>query len=379
VVGFDPRGVGRSAGVDCLTDAQLDKWIAADSDPATPAEQDRLMADAKAFGKACQKRSGGVLPYLGTESVVKDMDVLRAALGEERLNYLGFSYGTMLGALYADEFGPTTGRMVLDGVLPPSLTSSEIAEGQAKGFEDALRRYVADCQQKSDCPVAGDSVDAGVSKIQGLLTGLADKPLPAGNGEQLTQPLAAGAILYYLYFPSAGDWDSLSKGLTDAFAGDGSTLLDLYRTRLERNPDGSYRNNSQEAFFAVTCLDRESDSTEAELAARADQWAQEAPTFGRYLAWSEAACAEWPVPGQGETRQVTAAEAGPIVVIGNTHDPATPLPWAQRLAENLADAHLIVWDSDGHTAYGNGSQCVQDAVDAYLVDGTLPAPDLVCD
>ena len=379
VVGFDPRGVGRSSAIDCVTDAQLDDWIATDGDPATPADEKDLMADAKAFGAACEKKSGDLLPFISTESVVKDMDVLRAALGEDRLNFVGFSYGTMLGALYADEFGETSGRMVLDGVLPPSLTSEEITLGQARGFEDALRRYVADCQKQSDCPVAGDSVDAGIKKIQDLLTGLEEKPLPAGDGEQLTQALAAGAILYYLYFPSAGDWDSLSKGLTDAFAGDGSTLLELYRTRLERDSDGKYRNNAQEAFFAVTCLDRDEELTTADLAARADEWAQEAPTFGRYLAWSEAACAQWPIAGQGEPRQVTAAEAGPIVIIGNTHDPATPLPWAQRLADSMADAHLIVWDADGHTAYGNGSQCVQDAVDAYLVDGTLPEPDLVCE
>ncbi|MFN8124984.1 MAG: alpha/beta hydrolase [Candidatus Nanopelagicales bacterium] len=305
------------------------------------------------------------------------MDVC-AALGEDRLNFIGFSYGTMLGALYADQFGETTGRMVLDGVLPPQLTTAEVTLGQAQGFEDALNRYVADCQEKSDCPVAGPDVGSGVKKIQDLLAGLDEKPLPAGDGEQLNQALAAGAILYYLYFPSSGDWDGLSEGLTDAFAGDGKKLLEMYRTRLERNSDGSYRNNSQEVFYAVNCLDRDSDVSADELAARAEEWTQSAPTFGRYLAWSEAACAEWPVAGEGEPRQVTASEAGPIVIIGNTHDPATPLPWAQRLAESMADAHLIVWDADGHTAYGNGSQCVQDAVDDYLVDGTLPPPDLVC-
>lgn len=379
IVGFDPRGVGRSHPVDCLTDEQLDKWIAFDGDPQTPRAEQELLAAAKKFGKRCQRESGDLLPYVDTESVVRDMDVLRSALGEQRLNFLGFSYGTMIGALYADQFGEVTGRMVLDGVLPPQLSTEEVGLGQAKGFDDALRRYVADCQQQPDCPVAAESVDAGVAKVRDFIDGLQTQPLPTDSGRDLNQSLGLGAILYQLYFPFAGDWQTLSQGLRDGFAGDGTQLLDTYEERLERDPDGTYRNNSQEAFFAVNCLDQESQATADSLRARADQWAQEAPIFGRYLAWSEAACAQWPVAAVGGPRQVTGSEAGPILVIGNSHDPATPLQWAQLLADRLADAHLVVWDSDGHTAYGNGSTCVDDAVDAYLLEGELPADDpLLC-
>lgn len=378
VVGFDPRGVGRSAPIDCLTDAELDEWIALDGEPDSQQEQQELLDAARDFGKACEERSAQMLPYVDTESVVKDLDILRAALGERRLNYLGFSYGTMIGALYADRFGPKTRRMVLDGALPPQLTIDEIGLGQAKGFDKALRRYVEDCQTKSDCPVAGESVDEGVRKVQDFLDSLDEQPLPAGDGRELNQGLGAGAVLYHLYFPFAGDWDSLSDGLRDAFAGDGRRLLDMFYERLERSPDGKYANNSQEVFYAVTCLDRGSDADIEKLRRQADEWAQEAPVFGRYLAWTEAACSEWPVAATGEPEEVTAADAGPILVIGNTNDPATPLEWAQLLADRLADAHLIVWESDGHTAYGNGSSCVDDAVDAYLVDGELPPADLVC-
>lgn len=378
VVGFDPRGVGRSAPIDCLTDAELDEWIALDGEPDSPKEGQELLDAAREFGEACEARSAEMLPFVDTESVVKDLDILRAALGERRLNYLGFSYGTMIGALYADQFGPNTGRMVLDGALPPQLSVDEVGLGQAKGFDDALRRYVEDCQAKPGCPVAGESVDEGVAKVQDFLDSLDDKPLPAGEGRELNQGLGVGAVLYHLYFPFAGDWDALSEGLRDAFAGDGGTLLDMFDTRLERSPDGKYANNSQEVFYAVNCLDRTVDGDAAELRRQADEWAQAAPVFGRYLAWTEAACSQWPVAATGAPQEVTAADAGPILVIGNTNDPATPLEWAQLLADRLADAHLIVWESDGHTAYGNGSSCVDDAVDAYLVDGDLPPSDLVC-
>lgn len=379
VVGFDPRGVGRSTAVDCLTDRQLDRWIAQDGDPQTAAEEEALLTAAERFAKRCARNSGDWLAHIGTESVVTDLDILRSALGAQRLNYLGFSYGTTIGALYADRFGPTTGRMVLDGMLPPQLTSDEVGLGQARGFEDALRRYVEDCQRSDDCPVAGDDVDAGVKRVQRFLAELEDKPLPTDSGRDLNQALAAGSILYHLYFPSMGDWQSLSEGLTEAFAGDGTALLDFYDTRLERQPGGGYRNNAQEAFFAVSCLDRGEAPSAAELRRRADEWAQEAPTFGRYLAWSEAACIAWPAESEGGPRQVTGSEAGPVLVIGTRHDPATPLAWAQLVVDRMADAHLVIWESDGHTAFGSGSECVDDAVVAYLLDGTLPAADpLVC-
>lgn len=378
VVGFDPRGVGRSEPIDCLTDAELDEWIAEDGEPDSAAEQKRLLAEAEEFGLRCKENDPDLVPYLDSESVVKDLDVLRAALGEDQLNYLGFSYGTFLGALYAEEFGPQTGRMVLDGVLPPHLSEQEVGLGQAKGFEDALRRYVADCQKQADCPVAAPSVAAGEAKMQRFLESLDDKPLPTDSGRKLDQALGAGAVLYHLYFPYSGDWDLLTEGLRDAFAGDGTKLLSMYDTRLERSPDGSYRTNSQEVFYAVNCLDRSAGVAVEDLAAIADRWAQAAPTFGRYLAWSQAVCAKWPVDAKGAPREVTGSEAGPILLVATAHDPATPQQWAQALADRMPNAHLIVWESDGHTAYTNGSACVDDAVDAYLVDGTLPESGTVC-
>jgi pimeloyl-ACP methyl ester carboxylesterase len=378
-VSFDPRGVGDSDPVECLSDKQVDGMISADPAPDTRAEVTDLTKLARTFGQGCEQNSPAMLGFIDSESVVKDMDILRAALGEERLNFMGSSYGTKLGALYAQEFGPRVGRMVLNGVLPPNLTGDEIALGQAKGFDDALRRYVGWCQQQPECPVTGADVAAGTAKIQAFLARLADKPLDVG-GRQFTEGLGIQGILFLLYYPYNGDWQALSTDLKAAFAGDAKPFMNLVDERMERRPDGSYNRNGNayEALVAVSCLDGPAETDPAKLAQRAKDWAGEAPVFGAVMAWSGLVCLDWPVAPTGTPTPVTAQDAGPILVLGTKHDPATPYEWAVQLSDQLADAHLVTWDSDGHTAYANGSQCIDDAVDAYLLDGTLPEQGLVC-
>lgn len=378
VVGFDPRGVGESDPVECLTDEQTDAFLAEDAEPEDRAEAERLAAEAAAVGKSCADRSPDIYRYMDTVSVAKDLDVLRAALGDPKLNYLGKSYGTLIGATYAELFGPKVGRMVLDGVLPPDLTAEQIGLGQAVGFEQELRRFVRHCQQQSSCPLPKGSVDKGVARIDAFLDSLETKPLPAQEGRPLTQSLALGAVASYLYFPFFGDWDKLSEGLDQAFKGDGSMLESLYDERLEREPDGRYRNNSSESFYAVTCLDRAADANLDVLEKRAKQWSVPAPTFGPYLAWSDLVCGQWPTRATGKPHAIRAPGSGPILVVSTTHDPATPLKWAQSLASQLADGHLVTWDTDGHTAYRNGSACVDRAVDNYLLKGQLPKGRLSC-
>lgn len=378
IVGFDPRGVASSDPVDCLTDAELDTLIASDPTPEDAAEAEELVALTGAVGPACQERSPRITPWMDTRSVARDLDVLRAALGEERLDYLGKSYGTAIGTVYAEQFPGNVGRFVLDGALPVDLSSEEISRGQAAGFEAALERFVADCLPRQDCPLAAGTVADGVAEIRAFLSGLDAAPLPAGAGRELNEALGVTAVLYYLYFPP-GDWTLLRQGLDEGFAGDGSLLLAMLEQRLERNPgSGAYRTNSQEAFYAVTCLDRPTRSIE-QVAQDADTWAEESPTFGPYLAWSDAICAQWPLPAVTEPRAVAANGAGPILVVSTQHDPATPYQWGVRMAETFADAALVSWNGDGHTAYFNGSACVDDAVDAYLLNGTVPAADPRCD
>lgn len=378
LVGFDPRGVGSTQPVDCLSDAELDELIVADPTPETAAEAAELVDLAGTVGPACVERSPAIVEWMDTRSVARDLDVLRAVLGEDRLDYLGKSYGTAIGTVYAEQFPENVGRFVLDGALPVDLSSEEVSRGQAVGFEEALGRFVADCPTHRDCPLTASDVPGGLAEVRAFLTGLESAPLPAGNGRELTEALGVTAVLYYLYFPP-NDWQLLRQGLGEAFAGDGSLLLAMLEQRLERDPGtGEYRTNAQEAFHAVTCLDRSARTTD-EIARDADTWAAEAPTFGPYLAWSDAICAQWPIAPVAEPRAVAANGAPTILVLSTQFDPATPYQWGVRMAETFADAALVSWNGDGHTAYFNGSACVDDAVDAFLLDGVVPAADPRCD
>jgi pimeloyl-ACP methyl ester carboxylesterase len=378
IVGFDPRGVGSSDPVDCLTDAELDTLLAADPTPEDAAEAEELVRLVGAVGPACQERSPDIAPWMDTRSVARDLDILRAALGEGQLDYLGKSYGTAIGTVYAEQFPANVGRFVLDGALPVDLSSEEISRGQAAGFEVALQRFVADCLTRQDCPLRAAAVADGVAEIQAFLTGLDAAPLPADGGRELNEALGVTAVLYYLYFPP-NDWTLLRQGLAEGFAGDGSLLLAMLEQRLERDlAAGTYRTNSQEAFYAVSCLDRPTRSVE-QIAQDADTWSAESPTFGPYLAWSDAVCAQWPIPAVAEPRPVAADGAAPILVVSTQYDPATPYEWGVRMVDTFADAALVSWNGDGHTAYFNGSPCVDDAVDAYLLAGTVPAADPRCD
>ena len=379
-VGFDPRGVGKSEPIDCLTDEQTDQVLAANTDPQTDKEIAEYQADSELIAKGCEKNSADLLAHVDSASVVNDMDILRAALGDPKLDYLGKSYGSKLGAMYANTFPLSTGRMVLDGILPPDLPGEEISRGQAEGFEDSLRRYVEWCLAGSNCPLTATDVDGGVQEIQQFFDQLDNEPLPVDDRE-LTGGLAMQAVLYYLYFPFAGDWDRLNRGLAEAFAGNGRPLVTMLDERIERDSAGNYKNNgnSYDAFVAITCLDDGSDATTAEVAKRAEEWAETAPTFGPALAWSELVCVDWPVPSVESPGKAEAVGAGTILVVSTSHDPATPLPWAEQLAADLTDSRLVVVDADGHTAYQNGSACVDRTVNEFLLTGTPPAEDVICE
>ena len=377
IVGFDPRGVGGSDPVDCLDGPELDALIAADPTPDDQQEVDALLSLASSVGRQCEQRSGDIFRWMDTVSAAKDMDVLRAALGQRRLDYLGKSYGTSLGAAYAEQFPEHVGRFVLDGAFPLDMSSQEVSRDQAIGFETALQRFVADCLPRRDCPLAGPSVAAGTAQVRDFLAGLEANPLPAEGGRTLSQALGVTAILYYLYFPP-NDWELLRQGLAAGLGGDGSVLLTMLDQRLQRDPaTGEYADNSQEAFYAVSCLDRSAASV-AEIGRLAASWAEAAPTFGPYLAWSDAVCAQWPVPPVSQPRTVAAEGAGPILVVSTQYDPATPYAWGQRMAAGFDDAVLVSYNGDGHTAYGNGSQCVDGAVDRFLLTGEAPAADPRC-
>jgi pimeloyl-ACP methyl ester carboxylesterase len=377
IVGFDPRGVGRSTPVDCLHDAELDAFVAADPDPDTPAEVRAADALVRAFGEGCVERSGALAAHVSTREAARDVDIIRAALGERRLNWFGASYGTFLGASYADLFPGRVGRMVLDGALDPTLSSLEMSLVQARGFETALRAYVGACVERGGC-FLGESVDAGTSRIRRFLDEVERRPIDGTAERDLeigTAVLGIWAPLYNEQF-----WPTLDAALKSGFAGNGTILLQLSDAYTSRGPDG-YRDNSLEALYAINCLDHGETVEPSEVDRLVPRFERASPTFGAIFAHGLSSCAQWPVEsadGGSRGEPLTAAGSDPILVVGTSRDPATPLEWATALARQLESGVLVTRDGDGHTGYHAGNACVDRAVEAYLVSGVVPADDVSC-
>jgi pimeloyl-ACP methyl ester carboxylesterase len=377
IVGFDPRGVGASSPVKCLNDRELDDFLGADPTPDSKAEEQQFASVAKAFADSCKARGGPLLGHVSTIEAAKDMDVLRAALGETRLDYLGKSYGTFLGATYADLFPTKVGRFVLDGVVDPNLTLSQFNEGQAVGFETATRAYVQDCVDQGDCPL-GSSLDSGMQRLRDFLRQMDEKPLPLDDPyvKHLTEGWASLGVAEAMY--DTGLWDMLTDALRDAFGGKAEPLMALAQRYAYRTGQGAYVGNLVQVIYAVNCLDRSQPKGLAIYESQARSLRAQAPTWGPFLAWANVPCGYWPVPANNAPKKITAAGSGPIVVVGTTRDPATPYKWAQSLAAQLKNGHLISFDGDGHTAYMRSNSCLDGAVDAYLVKGTVPRAGLRC-
>jgi pimeloyl-ACP methyl ester carboxylesterase len=375
IVGFDPRGVGRSAPVTCLTDAQLDDFLAIDGSPDTPAEEQALLAEWSGLGTGCMARRPALTEHMGTRDVARDLDVLRAALGDRRLTYLGKSYGTYIGATYAELFPGRVGRVVLDGQLDPAASGKEVAAGQAAGFQLAFRAFLADCVRRSSCPLTG-GVAAAEAQVGRLLDEVDAKPLRGEPGRAVTQALAVLGIAAALY--DEGSWSLLRQALGEAQRGNGYTLLALADFYSDRGPRGRYTTNAVEALYAVNCLDRPESTDLADFRAAAAEASASSPVFGAFIAWGGLPCATWPVPPQGTPQPVAAAGADPILVVGTTRDPATPYEWATSFARQLESGRLLTFVGDGHTAYRRGSACIDDAVDRYLLEGRLPARGTRC-
>lgn len=377
IVGFDPRGVGTSAPVECLDDRELDRFLGADPTPDSAAEEDGFVVTARTFAQKCQANGGPLLAHVSTIEAAKDMDVLRAALVEKQLDYLGKSYGTFLGATYADLFPAKVGRFVLDGAIDPNLTTSQVNEGQAVGFENATRAYVRNCVDKGDCPL-GESLESGMASLRAFLRQMDASPLPLKDPyvKELTEGWASLGIAGEMYEPSG--WGKLTGALREALAGRGDPLMKLADSYAQRTASGAYVGNLLQVIYAVNCLDRSDSTVLAHYRAQATSLTAKAPTWGPFLAWSSVPCGYWPAPANNAPKKITAAGSGPIVVVGTTRDPATPYIWAQSLAAQLRKGHLITYDGDGHTAYQRSNSCVDGAVDAYLLEGVVPPPALRC-
>ena len=374
LVGFDPRGVGQSTPIDCLSDAQLDTTVASDPDPDTPREVRRSLALIERFGLGCLERSGDLTRHVSTEEAARDMDILRSVLEEERLSYFGASYGTFLGATFADLFPNRVGRMVLDGAVDPALGPVETSLVQAEGFEVALRAYVASCIEGDEC-FLGSSVEEGLGRIKSFLEEADADPVRADGDRELTEGLAVLGIWSQLY--NRNSWPALDVALSQALAGDGTTLLLFADQYVGRGPEG-YVDNSVEALYAVRCLDHDDALSVEEAKTLEDRFLEASPVFGRMFAFGLTACGSWPVHSDNQRKPLTARGASPIMVIGTSRDPATPLAWAESLADQLDSGILVSRDGDGHTGYRSGNDCVDDTVERYLVAGQVPDDDVEC-
>ncbi|MHA7283133.1 alpha/beta hydrolase [Arthrobacter sp. TMS2-4] len=377
VVGFDPRGVNRSSAVECYTDAEQDEARQETYPVDAPPDElfDLMTVDAKEFADVCAERTGELLGFVDTESAARDMDILRALVSDEKLNFLGFSYGTQLGATYAELFPERAGRLVLDGAIDPSLSNEEITLGQADGFEKALRAYVADCLEGSECPYTG-TVDDGVRQIQDLFTAVEREPMTAEDGRRV--PISTFVQGFILPLYDNGNWPTLTQAVSDALEGDASTMLYLADLAAEREPDGTYAGNSTAAFLSVNCLDYPMTSDPAQMRADEEELVAASPTFGRFLAFGGVTCAAWKYPPVLDPAPVQAVGADPIVVIGTTGDPATPYGWSTALADQLESGVHVTWDGEGHTAYGRSNDCILDLVDDFFIDGTVPEDGARC-
>lgn len=375
LVGFDPRGVKRSAPVTCLTDAERDAARAKTYPYETEAGLAEALADTKAIADQCAAQTGPVLGHIDTVSSAKDLDVLRAVVNDTKLNYLGYSYGTFLGSTYASLFPANVGRMVLDGALDPSISNEDLTSGQARAFEKALHSYVASCQKQGKCPLGGD-VESGVQQIRDLINSVQQTPRTAKDGRLVNATTLVSGLITPLYNDQS--WPALTQALEAAVSGDVSLMLRLADLGADRSPDGTYTSNSTFAFNAINCLDYPMVSDSEGMRAEEKRLEQDSPTLGYFFAYGGITCAEWPYKNVRTPAPVEYSGDSPIVVIGTTGDPATPVDWAASLRKQLGNASLLTWRGEGHTAYGRANSCLEDSVDNYLVSGKLPADNTVC-
>lgn len=367
IVSFDPRGVGESSPILCHDNLQ--ELVAADPDPDTHAEWQEAEKVAKDFADGCQQKYGDILPYLGTKNVARDMDRIREALGELQLNYIGYSYGTTIGAVYADMFPTHVRSMVLDGGTDLSLDFEDVNRTQMIGFERALSAYLADCQAKS-CLTSDPR-----AALKAIMAKAEAKPIPAPGADRPAGPGEVElGILSALY--SKQTWNFLTRALQDAQNGDGTGLVRLTDQYLQRESNGDYP-NLIEANAAVNYVDEECPKDPEAYKAMAADFVKDAPTFGASAATSGLTCAYWKAKADPLTAPV-AKGAPPIVVIATTNDPATPYEWGKALSQQLSTGVLLTHRGEGHTIYAQGDSCIDAAVNAYLLTVAAPAQGTSC-
>ena len=362
IVGFDPRGVGRSEPIICLTDKELDANYASDPKPDNEQEFAQTLIESKKFIQQCEKKNKHLTSF-STANAARDMDILRQAVGDKQLNYMGKSYGTFLGTLYAQFFPDKVGRMVLDGAVDPSISNFQQALTQAIGFDKAFAAFVTDCSKRNDCPLPKDKT-AAVNEMKKILSQVADKP-----SKRLSESLALLGTASALY-DSATGWPMLRAAIKEVKKGQTEKLLKLADEYTGRAEEGRYATNEFDSSAIIDCLDFTDDRSVEEMKVDAEAFATQAPLFGPYLAYGGLVCQYFETP---EATEVTPTKtANPIVIIGTTGDPATPYEWAQGLHKILTNSVLISLTGDGHTGQGQGNECVDGQVDDFYLENKTP-------
>lgn len=371
LIGMDTRGIGHSAPVSCgfTTDSPYYSNI-----PPYAVDDAAVTAQAKIAEQAAEQCADndhdGRLRHLTTANTARDLDRIRAALGDEKLNYVGMSYGTQLGAVYATQFPGNVGRMVLDAPLDPTVSFEERTLAQTRGFQQVYESFLKACV-KERCAI-GATVEKANANVEKLLGDLTERPLKVG-GRELTQGLATTGIAAALY--SELSWPFLETALGQALKGKGGALLYLADSYTGRSEDGRF-STQMTSFPAITCVDT-TERPDRETLRRTEEAALRiSPLFGSE--GSGGVCSVWPVPGDDAAKRVDATGSAPILVVGGKNDPATPYEWAPRLTEQLKTATLLTYEGEGHGAYLSGNECVTRQVDAYLIQGKLPARGATC-
>jgi pimeloyl-ACP methyl ester carboxylesterase len=375
LVGFDPRGVGLSAPVRCLDGPQEDAFNAIDSVLDDPQEKQAFIQADKDYTAACQQRNANILPFVDTVSAAKDLDLIRAAVGDTKLTYFGFSYGTFLGETYAHLFPSHVRALALDGVLDPALSLDQINLSQVVSFERNLQAFMADCiaRRAASTPCRYAQSGDPNTKLVALMRRLDSVPIPVGK-RQLTRSLAMYGVLLSMYDQSF--WPYLDQALTLADRGNGAVLLALSDFYFSRHANGTY-DNEFDANWAINCLDHPVLNSVADYDRLGPAFAQASALFGPWSQFDNLACTDWPVRPTGHPGPLTAPGAPPILLIGGTNDPATPYAWAESVNQQLAGSVLLTRQGNGHTSY-DVSVCSHAATDVYLIDLTLPAEGTVC-
>jgi pimeloyl-ACP methyl ester carboxylesterase len=373
IVAWDPRGTGISEGaIDCIDDDEYDVFYAStDPSPDTDEERGAIVDLAARFGESCAARDGLVLPHIGTNNTARDMDAIRQALGEDQASYFGFSYGSELGAVWATLFPDTVRAAVFDGAADPDADGIESTKQQWVGFERALNTFLSECSADSSCAFHnGGDAEAAFDE---LFSALDDEALPSTDGRPpVGLEVAINGVVQSMYSDSF--WPALERALDDASAGDGAGLLQLHDGYFRRNADGSY-SNLLEAFQAITCADDADRLTVEEADERGEELVGVAPRLFPYTTGSYT-CTFFP-PADDPRIEVTGDRAGPIVVVGTTGDPSTPLESSRAMADALEDGRFVQVEANQHTAYRSGD-CIDDLIHDYLIWLAEPPSDAVC-